>query len=65
MTQALAVQALLLARRVPAKFHIGVTRDPSGEFLAHAWVTSEERVLIGGDRTAEYQQLITLEGVAR
>ncbi len=48
LTQALATKALLSRRSQPAVLRIGVIRNESGEFLAHAWVESNGKVVIGG-----------------
>lgn len=62
LTQALAVQVLLLRRGYPALLHIGTTREDGGRFLAHAWVESEGNVVIGGHDLERYTPLATLEG---
>ena len=41
--------------------HIGAVKDEEGKFLAHAWVESEGRVVIGGHELERYTRLMTLE----
>ena len=48
LTQALALQWLLRRRGEAVQVHIGVRKNKSGEFAAHAWLEKEGRVLIGG-----------------
>jgi len=62
LTQALAVQILLLRRGYPCKLHIGVVKGDKGEFLAHAWAESEGRVVIGGYELERYTPLALLAG---
>ncbi len=61
LTQALAAQMLLSRRGRPAMLHIGAVKDEEGKFLAHAWVESEGRVVIGGHEFERYTRLMTLE----
>lgn len=62
LTKALTVQVLLHRRGLPARLHIGAVRGDDGQFLAHAWVESEGRVIIGGYELDRYTRLVTLEG---
>ena len=48
LTQALAAKVLLGRRGQSAVLRIGVTRVEGGEFLAHAWIESHGKVVIGG-----------------
>jgi hypothetical protein len=48
LTQALATKVLLSRRGQPAVLRIGVRRGARGELLAHAWIESNGRVVIGG-----------------
>jgi hypothetical protein len=48
LQRALAAQFLLAWGASPATFQIGVARDKDGNLEAHAWVTSEDGVIIGG-----------------
>ena len=47
LTQALATQALLGRAGIQTQLRLGVLRDESGVFRAHAWVECDGRVLIG------------------
>jgi hypothetical protein len=62
LTQALAVQLLLKRRGYPASLRIGVARKGQGELQAHAWVESEDRVVVGGGDLSEYTPLPELDG---
>jgi hypothetical protein len=54
LTQALAVQVLIKRRGYPANLRIGVAREDGGELKAHAWVESEDRVVVGGGDVSRY-----------
>lgn len=62
LTQALAAQVLLLRRGRPARLHIGAVKGEEDKFLAHAWVESEGKVVIGGNELERYTLLAALEG---
>lgn len=59
LTQALAT--VVLARRYgqEALLRIGVVRTDVGGLLAHAWVESEGRILIGGQQDLERFKVLT------
>lgn len=48
LTQALAAQFLLARAGHRSQIRIGVAKDAEGKFLAHAWLISDGRVLLGG-----------------
>jgi len=48
LPRALAAQLLLIQRAYPADLQIGVARDENGKLEAHAWVTSNDGIIIGG-----------------
>ncbi len=49
LMRAMAGQWMLRRRGVPGAVHLGLTRNEiSGEWLAHAWLRSGGRVLLGG-----------------
>jgi hypothetical protein len=48
LPQALAAQHLLIQRTHPADLQIGVARNKAGKLEAHAWVTSNNSIIIGG-----------------
>jgi hypothetical protein len=62
LTQALAAQVLLRRYGIPARIHIGVAKDESNRLVAHAWVESGGRVVIGGGGLEQYTPLMVLEG---
>jgi len=47
LTQALAAQIMLARRGLPAMVHIGVRRDDTSTFEAHAWLTFRGVVILG------------------
>jgi hypothetical protein len=62
LTLALATRVLLARRGYPALLHLGVVREGGEKFLAHAWVESGGKVVIGGHELERYTPLTTLEG---
>ena len=48
LTRAIAASVMLGRRGVPASIRFGVARDAGGKLIAHAWVESGERIVIGG-----------------
>ena len=62
LTQSLAAKILLHRAGYAAELHLGVGKDDDGQFQAHAWVESGERVLIGGRQLEEFAPLCTLGG---
>lgn len=48
LTQALSGQIVLARRGKTSQVRIGVARDEQGRFIAHAWLVSEGRVVLGG-----------------
>lgn len=57
LTQALAAQILLVRRGHDAMLRIGVARDRSGAFTAHAWIEQEGRVIVGERGYREFTPL--------
>jgi hypothetical protein len=59
LTQALAAQFLLARSGRRSHIRIGVAKDTEGRFLAHAWLISDGRVVIGG-KSAELRRYRSL-----
>jgi hypothetical protein len=57
MPRALALASVLASRGIPHELRVGVRRTGSG-IAAHAWVSDESGVLLGGARTGEYAPLL-------
>lgn len=62
LTLALTAQILLLRRGHGAVIHIGIAKGGGERFLAHAWVESGGKVVIGGHEIERYTPLASLEG---
>jgi hypothetical protein len=59
LTRALALRMLLASRDIATDLHIGARKDERGEFLAHAWLTYNETILVGGDDArGVYRELV-------
>jgi hypothetical protein len=61
LTQAFAARILLGRRGHPTRLHIGAVKEEGGSFLAHAWLESNGRVVIGGHELERYTPLISME----
>jgi hypothetical protein len=61
LAQALAAQVLLGRRGLPAKVRIGVDQHNKERFLAHAWVESNGRIVVGGEDVSRYAPLPDLK----
>ena len=61
LVQALAAQALLMRYGYRTLLTIGVAKNENNRLGAHAWVTCEDEVLIGGHEAANYTALLNLE----
>jgi hypothetical protein len=48
LTKAFAAQLLLARSGYQSQMRIGVARDAQGQFIAHAWLISNGRVVVGG-----------------
>ena len=47
LTQALATRTLLLLRGQSSSLKIGVAKNESDKFMAHAWIEVNEKIIIG------------------
>ena len=64
LPQALAAEALLTRGGLTADLHIGVMKTGVGSLLAHAWVESEGRIVVGDlPNLAAYTRLPSLPSV--
>jgi hypothetical protein len=61
LAQALTAQFLLQQAGYQACLHIGVEEAEKGGIKAHAWVESQDRILIGGIDLNKYTHLLALE----
>lgn len=60
LEQALTAQALLVRYGFKPCLTIGVTKDERLQLEAHAWVTNEDQILIGGHESGRYTTLLTI-----
>lgn len=51
LTQALATQLMLGRRGRPTTLRIGVALTEEGSFMAHAWLETEGKIIIGGSES--------------
>lgn len=58
LVQAMAAEAILVRAGHPCELRIGVAKNGRDELIAHAWLESEGRVLIGEFELDRYTPLI-------
>lgn len=61
LTQALTMQILLGRRGYASRMHIGVAKNESGGFQAHAWVECGGRIVVGGATLGQWTPLTALD----
>lgn len=49
LTQALTCQIMLSRRAIGSTIHVGARRDDSQSFAAHAWLSCNDAILLGGN----------------
>ena len=57
LSKAVTAQIFLMRRGHHAEIRYGATRQPSNEFVAHAWVECEGRIVVGGHNLSQYAPL--------
>ena len=62
LTQALALQWLLVRSGHTSRIRLGARKGFKGKFQAHAWVECEGRVVMGGVAAKDYAPLTAWEG---
>jgi hypothetical protein len=60
LIEALAAQSLLVCYGYDPRLTIGVLKKDGRSFVAHAWVTCEEQIVIGGAEVESYTPLLNL-----
>lgn len=60
LTKALAAQALLNKHGYASQLVIGVARNEARRLEAHAWITCQDQVLIGGPEIGRYAPLLNV-----
>lgn len=60
LIQALTAQAMLVRYNYKPLLTIGVAKHANLNFEGHAWVTSEDQILIGGRDAGRYTTILTL-----
>jgi hypothetical protein len=63
LTQAITAQILLALHGEKSRLHIGVAKSEEGVFQAHAWVESQDLIVIGGaSSSVDYTPIAAFEG---
>jgi hypothetical protein len=62
LAQALTALILLEGAGFPARFYIGVARNGEKPFQAHAWVKSQDDIIVGGHELQQYTPLLVWGG---
>jgi hypothetical protein len=61
LTQAAAAQLLLWYYGHDSTLCLGVAKSTGADFLAHAWIEHEQRVLVGGAHSANFARLKAIQ----
>jgi Transglutaminase-like superfamily len=59
LSQAFAAQLMLARAGYRSQMRIGVAKDERGQFIAHAWLISNDRVVVGGS-SEDLQRYVSL-----
>ncbi len=65
LTQALTLRALLARDGIHSDLALGVSRDEESQFIAHAWLEIDGRVIIGGGERDRYTRLTNKQNVEK
>ena len=57
LVKVLAAHHMLLKRGITPTIHIGVNKNLSKGIKAHAWLSVENKVLIGGEELGDFQEI--------
>ncbi len=57
LVKALAAAYMLNKREIPQKLHIGVARTPSKDFKAHAWLSVDGKIIVGGGNLEDFHEI--------
>lgn len=57
LVKVLAADKMLKKRGIPHTIHFGVKKSPAGEMEAHAWLSVNNRVVIGGENLVDYKEI--------
>jgi hypothetical protein len=60
LVKALAAHRMLAMRGIKSKIHLGVKKSDSKELEAHAWLSVDGTVIIGGENMHEYREVTSL-----
>ena len=58
LLQAMAAERWLRRHGHASQFKLGIAKDAHGQFRAHAWLTSQDQILTGGD-VSKFELLLT------
>ena len=61
LIQAIAVSVLLARRGMETQLRIGVAHETAGQFIAHAWVESQGRILVGNRKDLHTYSVLHLQ----
>ena len=61
LARAIAAQVILSKQNYPNQLRIGIGKDNQGQFIAHAWVESRGKTVIGGiGNMSKYYNILSL-----
>lgn len=62
LEEAVVCHAVLEAHGIDSRFHLGVAKPRDDVLVAHAWVTADDRVVVGDGDLSEYTPLSLEQG---
>lgn len=57
LVKVLAANKMLAKRGIPHTIHFGVKKSSDGKMEAHAWLSANNRVVIGGENLLDYKEI--------
>jgi hypothetical protein len=57
LVKVIAAHKMLSRRSIPHVLHLGVQRGTPGKIKAHAWLSVENKILIGGDNSDGFTEI--------
>ncbi len=57
LVKVIAAHSMLARRDIPHSLHFGVHKNASEKFIAHAWLSVGDKVIIGGENLDNYVEI--------
>ena len=60
LVKVIAAHKMLCKRKIPHVLHFGVQMNSSKKIKAHAWLSTGNKILVGGENAAGFKELSTI-----